>query len=140
MKMNETPNFIVKLNYQWLANMISLEHFEFDREKFNDQEIIKAFHYFKGTKKAIELLGSILQHIEHSLEVTIFLEDNNCPMKAEIMYSENDCEFMYDDGYDLDYLTEQSQKIRPLYMKEAKDTIKYYKEYFTRLYDRSRTV
>ena len=141
MEKNANPQFIVKLNYQSLADMVSLDHiYNFDRENFNEKEILRVFNYYKGTRQAIELLGSILKNIEYSLELTMFIDDNNYPMKAEIFYQENDCEFINDDGYDINYLIEQNNKIRPLYIKEAKDTIKYYKEYFTRLYDRSRTV
>ena len=138
MEKQANPQFIVKLNYQLLADLVNLEHiYRFD--KFDEKELLKAFHYYKGTRNAIELLGSILKNIKNSLELIIFL-DNNYPIKADIDYDENDCEFINNGNYDKTFLIEQSQKIKPLYIKEAKDTIKYYKEYFTRLYDRSRTV
>lgn len=136
------PNFIVKLNYQYLADMISLnKSFIFNKDKFSDKEILETFNYYKGTKLAISFLGSILENIEYSLEITLFYGEDNYPLKGEIIYSENDCEMRGDgDEEDNARATETIHKIRPLIMKEAKDIIKYYKEYFTRLYDRSRTV
>lgn len=136
------PNFVVKLNYQWLADMVNLnKKFAFDRDKFGDKKLLEVFNYYKGTREALSLLGSIIDNIENSLEITLFDGEDNYPLTGEIIYRANDCEISGDgDEEDDARAVEAIHKIRPLIMKEAKDTIKYYKEYFTRLYDRSRTV
>lgn len=143
MKTEEYSKFIVKLNYQWLARQINKDKiYNFDIEDFTDQALLKAFCYYKGTKHAINLLGSVLKNIENSLEIIIFDGDDNYPLKGDILYRENDC-CIYGDGgneNDEERIIEYTQKIRPLFIKESKDTIKYYKEYFLRIYDRSRTA
>lgn len=139
MKTKEYSRFIIKLNYEWLASMVNLDGFTFDYKNFNDKVILEAMNIHKGTKTSLKLLGSILSNIEHSLQL-VYFDKEDYPCKAEIIFEENDVCFEGEDGTE-DYETWSEVKpIRYLIIQEAKETIKYYKEYFTRIYDRSRTV
>lgn len=141
MKTTDNKNFIITLNYQWLADMINLDNiYKFDSEKFNDKKLLEVFYYYKDTKEALSLLGSVLNNIENALELTIYITEDHYPINAEIIYKANGWEVIEDDGYGRDFLDEEINNIRISFMKEAKDLIKYYKEYFLRIYDRSRTA
>lgn len=139
MKRQDYSNIIVNLNYSYLADMINLDNFKFDRDNFNDVEILNAFNYYKNTKTALRLLGSILKNIEYSLELTYF-DKTNYPCKSNIIYNECGCCFEGKDGFEDEELFEEVKPLMNIIMKEAKEAIKYYKEYFIRIYDRSRTV
>lgn len=139
MKTKEYSRFIIKLNYEWLALMVNLDEFTFDYENFNDKVILEAMNLHKGTKTSLKLLGSILSNIEHSLQL-VYFDKEDYPCKAGINFKENDVCFEGEDGFGDDETFAEVKPIKHLIIQEAKETIKYYKEYFTRIYDRSRTV
>jgi len=139
MKTKEYSKFIIKLNYEWLASMVNRDGFTFDCKDFNDKVILETMNFNKGTKVSLKLLGSILSNIQYSLQL-IYFDKEDYPCRAEIIFTENDVCFEGGDGFEDDKTWAEVKPIRYLIIQDAKETIKYYKEYFTRIYDRSRTV
>lgn len=157
-KTENTQNVIVELNFTELNKILRSEDkdgrllgsqglFSNGCSYINDEIILHRFAYLRGTMDAIDLLGKILSNIDACLKFQYYTEykdenlyctgniDDECIEIDDILLSES--ELIGDDNkelYDIVYNNEKEIMIEASKMK------KYYKEYYTRLFDRGRTV
>lgn len=134
---NLDQNFIIELNYKYLHQYIG-GLLKCNQEECNDEKILAAFKRYKDLDTALYLLGLILDNIKYSLIIYICRCKDKEPIKAEYDYENHEViELKTEDASELYF---EFNKIRNQCMVEAQKQVKYYKEYFTRLYDRSRTI
>ena len=158
-KQDVTQNVIVKLDFNELNKLIRNDDknnrllgwngvYSNDYSEINDEIILHRFAFLRGTMEAIDLLGKILNNIENCLSFTYYFDNKNknfkCTGQFDI-YDNNiiiehiwcgDCEMDGDMTELYNEIYENSKEIHIEYNK----AIKYYKEYYTRLFDRGRTV
>lgn len=112
----------------------------------DDNIILHRFAYLKNTMNGVDLLGIILSNIDNCLKFTYYFEFKNINIQ---------CFGYYDgDGIEIDDIFCGATKLEGdktviyniVYDHEKEILIecnkmsKYYKEYYTRLFDRGRTV
>ena len=128
---NKTYNSIfVQLDYNVLALNVNKDGFTFDSLEFNDDMLLDAFIINKG-HKALKILGSILKNIEKSLNVVYVDKKNTIHVGFFSSYYEVELD---------DFAYDEIKSLKNVIIKEKNEIIRYYKEYFLRLYDRSRTA
>ena len=158
-KQDVTKNVIFDLNYSQLNSIIRTEDknnrllgwngvYSNEYSEINDEIILHRFACLRGTMEAIDLLGKILNNIENCLSFTYYFDNKNKNFKCtgEFNTYDNDiiiehiwcgdCEMNGDMTELYNEIYENSKEIHIEYNK----AIKYYKEYYTRLFDRGRTV
>lgn len=154
---NENQNVIVKLDLIELNRLIRNE----DKEgrllgsqglwsngysEINDEIILHRFGYLKGTMSALDLLGKILDNIENCLSYTYYLNYKNNNYTCTGWYDgdgitiENICCGSVEMNGDLTELHNIIYDNEKEILIECNKMTKYYKEYYTRLFDRGRTI
>ena len=154
-----TQNVIFDLNYSQLNSIIRSEDkngrllgsngiYSNGYSEINDEIILHRFGYLKGTMNALDLLGKILNNIENCLTFTYYFDNKNknfkCTGQFDICDNNiiiehiwcGDCEM---NGDMTELYNEIYENIKEIHIEYNK-AIKYYKEYYTRLFDRGRTV
>ena len=158
-KQDVTQNVIFDLNYSQLNSIIRTEDknnrllgwngvYSNEYSEINDEIILHRFACLRGTMEAIDLLGKILNNIENCLSFTYYFDNKNKKFKCtgefntydndiiiEHIWS-GDCEM---NGDMTELYNEIYENIKEIHIEYNK-AIKYYKEYYTRLFDRGRTV
>ena len=157
-KQNVTQNVIFDLNYSQLNSIIRTEDknnrllglngvYSNEYSEINDEIILHRFACLRGTMEAIDLLGKILNNIENCLSFTYYFDNKNKKFKCTgqfDIYNDiiiehiwcGDCEM---NGDMTELYNEIYENIKEIHIEYNK-AIKYYKEYYTRLFDRGRTV
>ncbi len=157
-KQDVTQNVIVKLDFNELNKIIreqdkngELLGYQGLYEKWsyiNDQIILHRFAYLKNTMEAVDLLGIILSNIDNCLSYIYFVGYRNKKYRCIGYYDGNGIEIddiQSESGEDIleedktvinNYAYENEQEV----LIECSKMSKYYKEYYTRLFDRGRTV
>lgn len=158
-KEKNTQNVIVELDFIALNKVIRYEDkngrllgnngvWSNGYSEINDEIILHRFGYLKGTMDALDLLGKILVAIDDCLNYIYFVEYNNkkyraigeyegCGVSINDIQSESGDEILEEDRKAIhNYVYENEKDI----LIECHKMIKYYKEYYTRLFDRGRTV
>lgn len=158
-KTNENQNVIVNLNFFELNKLIrndDKDHrllgwngiYDDNYSEINDEIILHRFAFLKGKMEAIDLLGKILDGINYCLSFEYFIEykDKNYICNGSFFAGDFDIDNIYDAAGD-DMSDEIKTEINNYAFKncqeiyiECNKAIKYYKEYYTRLFDRGRTV
>ena len=158
-KQDVTQNVIVKLDFNELNKLIRNDDknnrllgwngvYSNGYSEINDEIILHRFAFLRGTMEAIDLLGKILNNIENCLSFTYYFDNKNKKLKCTGQFDiyDNDiinehiwcgdCEM---DGDMTELYNEIYENIKEIHIEYNK-AIKYYKEYYTRLFDRGRTV
>jgi len=160
MKNKDLPqNVIVKLDFNELNKIIREEDKNgrllgsqglYENYSFLDDKIIlHRFAYLKGTMDGIDLLGIILSNIDFCLKFTYYFE-----YKGQNVQCFGFCNDGCGDSIDIQDILfgntalegDKTELYKYVYDHEKEILIeynkmsKYYKEYYTRLYDRGRTV
>lgn len=166
-KQDVTKNVIVELDFDELnINIREVDkygkllgnhgHLTDDYTYIDDKIILHRFAYLKGTIDAIDLLANILGSIDYSLKYTYYLTYKgkciDCKGIIPADINEFDCTYIkplicIDENNKPEFSEdEQTEIINIVYehrneiLLEANKMKKYYKEYYTRLFDRGRTV
>lgn len=155
-KQENTQNVIIKLNFDELNKIIRSDDpngrllgnhgYIGDNCTFIDDSIIlHRFAYLKGTMDAIDLLGLILNNIENCFKFTYYYKNE----KHNFVITGYICDdIIIDQIYDRNGVVKPDNKlyndiwfeIEQEIMIEFHKAVKYYKEYYTRLFDRGRTI
>lgn len=151
-----TQNVIVKLDFNELNKIIR----EQDKNGrllgsqglfknyswIDDQIILHRFAYLKGTMDAVDLLGIILSNIDLCLKFVYYFEYKDMKLQCYGYYDEGGLT-LEDIMYGQVILEDNKKEIYEYVNDNEKEIIiecnkmsKYYKEYYTRLFDRGRTV
>lgn len=155
-KQENTQNVIIELDFDNLNKIIRQEDtkgrllanhgYICDNCTFIDDSIIlHRFAYLKGTMDAIDLLGLILNNIEICCKFTYYYKNENVNYVITGYIRED---IIIEQIYDRNGIVEPDNKlyndiwfeIEQEIMIEFHKTVKYYKEYYTRLFDRGRTI
>ena len=166
-KQDVTQNVIVKLDFNELNKLIRNDDknnrllgwngvYSNGYSEINDEIILHRFALLRGTMEAIDLLGKILNNIDYCLSYIYFVEYKgkciDCQGIIPADINEFDCSYIepligIDENNKPEFSEdEQTEIINIVYehrneiLLEANKMKKYYKEYYTRLFDRGRTV
>lgn len=158
-KQDVTQNVIVKLDFDELNKLIRNEDknnrllgwngvYSNKYSEINDEIILHRFAFLRGTMEAIDLLGKILNNIDYCLSYIYFVEykgkkfrcigfNDGDGITIDDIRSESCDEILDEDKIEINnYAYENEQEV----LIEINKMSKYYKEYYTRLFDRGRTV
>ena len=154
-----TQNVIFDLNYSQLNSIIRTEDknnhllglngvYSNEYSEINDEIILHRFACLRGTMEAIDLLGKILNNIENCLSFTYYFDNKNKKFKCTGEFNTYDNDIIIEhiwcgdcemNGDMTELYNEIYENIKEIHIEYNK-AIKYYKEYYTRLFDRGRTV
>lgn len=159
---NSQNNFIITLDYDLLNTQIRKKEGEDNllawngiyscgkdeegKPKFysilDDEILLHRWRYLQGTDDSMELLGKVLDNIKWCLKLTYF-DENGTGWEFDIDIDDSYCDHRYECDEETrdkwNQIRETVDRDGAAIFVEAESKIRYYKEYFLRLYDRAKT-